>query len=153
MWHQWFNIHFMELWEYFFFSSLSRLSRYALMKVPRLMHVDLLKQEPAFWRGTQIRCALFTSRGRCKRLKILTERMICNILPSLYWFKPKYTDNELREMDFLRQNGSSCFNRSTCMCRDTLVNARRRLTGKRRNCWIKSLFLFSLHTKRLLVAS
>ncbi len=29
----------------------------------------------------------------------------------------------------------------------TLVNARRRLTQKRRNCWIRSLFLFSLHAK------
>ncbi len=29
----------------------------------------------------------------------------------------------------------------------------RRLTQKRRNCWIKSLFLFSLHIKSILVAS
>ncbi len=38
------------------------------------------------------------------------------------------------------------------MRRDTLTNARRRLTWKRRNCWIKTLFLFSLHTKRILIA-
>ncbi len=37
-------------------------------------------------------------------------------------------------------------------CHGTLVNALRRLTPKRRNCWIK-LFLFSLHTKSILVAS
>ncbi len=35
----------------------------------------------------------------------------------------------------------------------TVVNAHRRLAQKRRNCWIKSLFLFSLCTKSILVAS
>ncbi len=34
------------------------------------------------------------------------------------------------------------------MCRCTVMNAHRRLTRKRRNCWIKPLFLFSLGTKK-----
>ncbi len=34
----------------------------------------------------------------------------------------------------------------------TVVKTSRRLAGKRRNCWIKSLFLFSLHTIGILVA-
>ncbi len=43
-----------------------------------------------------------------------------------------------------------CFPGSTSnMHCGTLVNACRRLTWKRTNCWIKSLFLFSLHTKSI----
>ncbi len=40
-----------------------------------------------------------------------------------------------------------CVSRFTHMCCDTLVKTRRKMTRKRGNCWIKSLFLFSLHTK------
>ncbi len=41
--------------------------------------------------------------------------------------------------------------RTTRMCCGTLVNVCRRLIWKRRNCWIKSLFLFSLYTNSITV--
>ncbi len=37
------------------------------------------------------------------------------------------------------------------MCQGTLVNACRRLTRKKRNYWIKSLFLFSMLTKSSII--
>ncbi len=40
-----------------------------------------------------------------------------------------------------------CMQWNAQMRRGTLVNARQILIRKRRNCWIKSLFLFSSHTK------
>ncbi len=49
-------------------------------------------------------------------------------------------------------NTGSCISSITRMRRGTLVNARQRLTRKKRNCWIKSLFLFPLCTKNILVA-
>ncbi len=61
--------------------------------------------------------------------------------------------NKVQCIWVLVQNAGSCVSSSTRMHRDTLVNARRRLTGKRRYCWMKSLFLFSLHTKSILVVS
>ncbi len=41
----------------------------------------------------------------------------------------------------------------TCIRRGTFVNTCQRLTRKKINCWIKSLFLFSLHTKSILITS
>ncbi len=61
--------------------------------------------------------------------------------------------NKAQRIRVLCQNTASCVSSITCMRRATPVNARRRLTRKRRNCWIKSLFLFSLCTKSIRVAS
>ncbi len=105
MWHQWFNRNVMRLWENFFVCKENKNNdftpqfllfhvslRHVFMRVPRHMHVMLLlMQELTFWHRTQKCCGLFTSRGRCTMyikqssstcLKILTERMTCNFLPS-----------------------------------------------------------------------
>ncbi len=57
------------------------------------------------------------------------------------------------EMDVLCPNTGSCVSSTTRMRHDTLMNDLQRLTRKRRNGRIKSLFVFSLRTKSILVAS
>ncbi len=47
-----------------------------------------------------------------------------------YLFKPEYTDDELREMDVLRQNVGSCVSSIARLPYGTLVNAGGRLTQK-----------------------
>ncbi len=48
--------------------------------------------------------------------------------------------NKVQSIRVLRQNACSCVR--MCMCRVTLMNARRRLTLKRRNCW-SHIFFFN----------
>ncbi len=68
---------------------------HAFTRVPQRMRVVLLTQEPAFLCRTRMHCAL-------------TKRMTCNFFAQPYLFAPEYTDDELREMDVLRQNAGSC---------------------------------------------
>ncbi len=55
--------------------------------------------------------------------------------------------NNVQRVWVLRQNAGSCVSSIKLVHRGTLMNMHRRLTWQRRNCWIKSLFLFSLCTK------
>ncbi len=76
---------------------------------------------------------------------MFTETVLCTACVSLVL-------NKAQCIRVLRQNDDSCASSTMRMHCFTLVNAQRRLPQKRRSCWIKSLSLFSLCTKSILVA-
>ncbi len=54
--------------------------------------------------------------------------------------------NKVQGIWILLQNAGSSISSTTCMCHGTLVNTYRRLTGRRRNCWIMSFFVHKMYS-------
>ncbi len=77
MWHQWFNLKSMKLWEYFLCAKKTKITtsiqqfllfhvslRHTFTRLPQSMDAMLLMQEPVLRCRTQMCCDLFRSRGR-----------------------------------------------------------------------------------------
>ncbi len=117
---------------------------HAFTRVPWSLHLVLLIQECSDAEPGS-HCALFTSKRRCilyinqsswTCLNIFTERLTCNFLPSLTYFNQNIMNYE-SWMFYVRMPAPASAAPHTC-----IVNARQRLTQKRRDWWIKSYICF-----------
>ncbi len=154
MWHQWLNCTSVKLQECFLCAKKTK---------TRTLFNNLFSSVSVFamhsreyhnacmwccWCTNQMRCPLFTSRGR--RMLNSLQKHVWRF-PHRGWpylFEREYTDDELRKMDVPRHNAGSCVSSTALMRRGT---AWWRLTKKRRHFW--RIKLFSLRTESFHVGS
>ncbi len=112
-------------------------SSHLILILSPILHLQ--KNTKVLWANTKFLGETQTLHSQQRNWKVLWPRKV----------------SRSRRSDVETRCAAPCLQAEECtrVRRGTFMNARQRLTWKRRNCWIKSLFLFSLHTKSILIAS
>ncbi len=162
MWHQWFNCNVKKLREYFLCTKKTKSWLYlTISSLPcqSLMHIHESNNACVWccwrrsWRSdVEPRCAApclqaVEDMRYIKQSEDFDREDDLQFFTQPYLFEPEYTDDELREIDVLRQNAGSCVSSITRMHHGTLMNVSKTDTEDKKLFNKFVIFVFFAHKK------